>query len=272
MALRVGEGAGFDGLRDREGGRMRLLVVTLVLVSLVSVAQADITFDGEIGFANGMTYIDGITGVEATFNWSSPLMIEDLSPFGVTSFGTGSLSTFSNPTDGGFITMNLTAPVGFTITGLSFDVGDFGEDLDEVRVTTLSPDEFSLADIANTTDQLMDTPTIEGPFGFTFQTFSFDRELGIGDYLGDPAVSIRAGSPDFPNSVFLDNFRFTVVPTGEFQVGTDDPESGFGGGGGGGQTLTGAGGLPQTGSAPEPSSLALLAAGFVVLALRRRKP
>jgi hypothetical protein len=260
---------------------MRLLVVCLVLASLVSVAQADITFDGEIGIANGLTFIDPDTGVSATFNWTSDLMFEDLSPFGVTTFGTGSLSTFANPVDANFITMNLTAPAGFVITGFSFDVGDFGEDLDEIRVTTLSPDEFNPLDIANTTDQLMDTPTLEGPFGFTFQNFMFERALGIGDYLGSPAVSIRAGSPGFPNSVFLDNFSFSIVQ-GPFS-GTDDPTSGLGGGGGGGDTLTGPGGLPQinggggtggtggNGTAPEPSTLALLVAGCAVVVLRRKR-
>jgi hypothetical protein len=257
---------------------MRLLVVSLVLTSLVSVAQADITFDGEIGIANGITYTDLDTGVEATFNWTSDLLIEDLSPFDVTSFGNGSLSTFLNTADANFITMSLTAPLGHIITGFRFDVGDFGEDLDEIRVTTLSPDEFNPLDIANTTDQLLDPSSpdliVEGIFGFTFQTFSFERELGIGDLGPDPAVRIRAGSPDFPNSVFLDNFGFTVIPTGDFQVGTDDPESGFGGGGGGGDSLTGPGGLPQTGgngTAPEPSTLALLAAGFLAVALRRKR-
>jgi hypothetical protein len=222
---------------------------------------------------------------------TSDLELVDLSPLlgGDPRWGTRSLSFFSNTLtdmskrDAVFIQPDIGALADHWGVGrIGFDMGDFGggdtdywflQSMGNVNAPFVLPGNHAQGTTADAeSDPGLDVQPM-GPLGFEFSTEYHNRlhsiEMGY----------LSAGHPQFPNSVYLDNFSLTLMPLEmpatlgkRISGGSDAPDTASGG-----EDLStvpgasGSGQFPSTGQAvPLPAAVW---AGMVLLAglgLRRR--
>lgn len=248
---------------------MRCVAIALTVAALTSWARADqiVTFDfetEELGplSSTGLVLTDATTGLTVTFlRPGAPLELVDLSPFGPAGFGSRTLSPFADtgPSPLRIVIDTsglLPAFADYGVRAISWQQGDFlPSDVDDMFL-------FTLTSAGSLSGFLPVGPlTLEGA-GFGMSAQSVERKNAI------TLFQTRSGSFEFPNSVFYDNFVFTLsatIPgTTAFSGGVDVPISGLGGGVLNSQRSSAgdAGAAPV----PEPSSVALLAFGIAFLA------
>jgi len=207
-----------------------LIVALLVLTTGVHAQSVDVLFDFEelppgpidppaVLTRGGLT----IRISRVAQPYLPPMEAVDLSGFGAPfSYQTRALSPFLGSMWGTQLQVDIVStPPGMGVEQISWEMGDFFPS---------DVDSYSTWSTTGTGEMLFHERGIDD-LGF-FPPFG----SSIGFVQRDAAITqllLRGGSPDFPNSLYYDNFVFTlteVVPgTVQFAAGTDVPESDFGG-------------------------------------------
>jgi len=232
---------------------------------------------GPLPLDTGYTYTDLATGLKITFNRVSelfplaqlPLEIVDL---GDPSYGFGprSLSPFAN-TNANEIAgyLRITIDTGGLLPGLElwrmdWDMGDFvPSDNDDLWLWVKSD-----AGIASKYLQYNNSVYLP-PWGS--QTYALVQSTNIQE------IRMFAGTTDAPNSVFYDNFVFSLydVAGEHYTAAEETPISSLGGDSGTGSlTLTdgdSSGGTPTAVPIPEPGSFFAMALGLAALGAGTRR-
>ncbi|MHC4451735.1 MAG: hypothetical protein ACYS0E_16635, partial [Planctomycetota bacterium] len=134
----------------------------------------------------------------------------ELSTIGVPGWGSNSLSLFhfdSAAPNGAPLEVEIVSvPPGYGVSRITFQVGDFEpSDIDDLFTSTTAGFGVPLdGTIALTPDQY-DEPAMHP----MFRSVTISRQRGMGIQL----LHVWGGSFNFPGSVYLDNFTFTLNPT-----------------------------------------------------------
>ncbi|MCG9894223.1 MAG: PEP-CTERM sorting domain-containing protein [Fimbriimonadaceae bacterium] len=183
----------------------RLAFIPLLLASAFASAQTVFDFEDQpesLGLTNLVLNKDGIE-MELFRDSGRTFDVFDTDPFIGSAFefpgvwGTRVLAPFAFQTEDDLFVANFNQE----ITEFWIDMGDFGADEDDLQLRIYSG--------LNGTGDLIDS--IDYPYGLgsipNFETVTWTS-------FGQNARSVlfRGGSPNFPNSVYMDNITVTPVP------------------------------------------------------------
>jgi PEP-CTERM motif-containing protein len=186
--------------------KVGLSLVMFLMVAIVasSTARADSTiFTFEAEAATSPPFTGALTSLGITQSGLTMTITRPGSSFDVNnnpavggfpaSFGNRSLSPFNAETSNTPFFANFSS----TLSSISIDMGDFGQDFDNLVLEAYSG--------LNGTGTLLGSATGTLPasgFTFTFQTLSVT-------VAGINSIRFIGGSTGFPNSVYYDNFNVT---------------------------------------------------------------